>query len=72
MSVIFAIRRGFFFGRVEMRGEQDGMVPVSHGKWLASKIPNVETRFLADDGHPTFSAGRNPAVHAWLTGKMHV
>ncbi len=53
-----------------MHGEQDQFVPFSHGKWLASRIPNVETRFLPDDGHLTLSLRRIPEVHAWLLGKM--
>jgi len=52
-----------------MHGEQDRMVPFSHTKWLASKISNVEARFLPDDGHVTISARRIPEVHAWLLGK---
>jgi pimeloyl-ACP methyl ester carboxylesterase len=52
-----------------MHGEQDQFVPVSHGKWLASRIPNVEARFLADDGHLTLSTRRIPEVHAWLSAK---
>ena len=52
-----------------MHGEQDQFVPFSHGKWLASKIPNVEPWFLPDDGHLTISLRRIPEVHAWLLGK---
>jgi len=53
-----------------MHGEQDQFVPVSHSKWLASKIPKVEARFLPDDGHVTLSTRRIPEVHAWLLSKM--
>ena len=53
-----------------MHGEQDRMIPVSHGKWLANQISTAETRFLPDDGHLSLSARRIPDVHAWLLGKM--
>jgi pimeloyl-ACP methyl ester carboxylesterase len=52
-----------------MHGEQDHFVPVSHSRWLANKIPNVETRFLAGDGHLTLSLSRIPEVHSWLLNK---
>ena len=52
-----------------MHGEQDHFVPVSHSKWLAKKIANVETRFLAGDGHLTLSLRRIPEVHTWLLDK---
>jgi pimeloyl-ACP methyl ester carboxylesterase len=32
-------------------GGQDRLVPVSHGKWLASAIPDVRAHFLPEMGH---------------------
>jgi pimeloyl-ACP methyl ester carboxylesterase len=53
-----------------MHGERDRFVPVSHGKWLAHRIPNVDARFLPNDGHLNLSVRRIPEVHAWLVSKM--
>ena len=53
-----------------VHGERDLFVPVSHSKWLATKIPNVETRFLPEDGHLTLSLRYIPEIHAWLLDKL--
>ncbi len=53
-----------------LHGEQDGFVPVSHGRWLAERIPRIEARFYAEDGHLSLSANRVPEAHAWLVEKM--
>jgi len=68
---------GFELSRIRipvllMHGQQDQFVPVSHSKWLANKIPNAESRFLAEDGHLTISLRRIPEVHAWLLSKMEL
>ena len=68
---------GFELSRIRipvllMHGQQDQFVPVSHSKWLASKIPNAESRFLAEDAHLTLSLRRIPEVHAWLLSKMEL
>lgn len=53
-----------------LHGEQDQMVPVSHGKWLASEIDTAEASILPDDGHLTLKF-RVHEVHSWLLSKMH-
>lgn len=47
---------GFPVGRVSapvllLHGEQDRMVPVAHGRWLAGNCPNARLETFADDGH---------------------
>jgi len=53
-----------------MHGEQDQFVHHSHSEWLADHIPNVDTRFLADEGHITLIVRKIPEVHAWLLDQI--
>lgn len=34
-----------------LHGERDGIVPASHARWLASRIPGAELRLTSNDGH---------------------
>jgi len=50
---------GFDPGRVTVpvaiwHGELDQAVPLSHGKWLASHLPNAHPHLLPDEGHNLF------------------
>jgi pimeloyl-ACP methyl ester carboxylesterase len=49
-----------------LHGEDDRFVPVSHGRWLAARIPGVEARIDAADGHLTLFERRMREVNAWL------
>jgi pimeloyl-ACP methyl ester carboxylesterase len=74
-EIAFTTAWGFELSQIRipvmlMHGEQDLMVPFSHGKWLARTIPNVDARLLADDGHLTLSIHRIPEVHAWLLSNL--
>jgi pimeloyl-ACP methyl ester carboxylesterase len=49
-----------------LHGEDDRFVPVSHGHWLAARIPGVEARIDGADGHLTLFERRMREVNAWL------
>jgi pimeloyl-ACP methyl ester carboxylesterase len=49
-----------------LHGEDDRFVPVSHGHWLTARIPGVEARIDAADGHLTLFERRMREVNAWL------
>jgi len=51
-------------------GDQDRFVPVSHGRWIAERIPNVEAHIEPEQGHLTVYVGRIPLAQSWLAAKF--
>jgi pimeloyl-ACP methyl ester carboxylesterase len=49
-----------------LHGDDDRFVPVSHGHWLAARVPAVEARIDAADGHLTLIERRMREVNDWL------
>jgi len=49
-----------------LHGADDRFVPVSHGRWLAARIPGVEARIAAADGHLTLVERRLRVMNEWL------
>ncbi len=49
-----------------LHGADDRFVPVSHGRWLAARIPAVEARISEADGHLTLIERRLREVNEWL------
>ena len=54
------------------QGVHDLMVPPTHGRWLADRIPNVDARISDDDGHLTLITTRIPETHAWLRAQSSI
>ena len=52
------------------QGEQDLMVPASHGEWLLAHLPGAEGGILPDEGHLTLFLNRIGDVHAWLRERL--
>jgi len=74
-DLAFAKPWGFEVATVETpvllwHGEHDMFVPIAHGRWLATQLPNVDARLSVDDGHLTLVTRRIPEVHAWLVERL--
>ena len=52
------------------QGDQDLMVPRSHGAWLARHVPGADVRISPGDGHLTVVANHFGEVHAWLAAQL--
>ena len=74
-DVAFAHPWGFDVGEIErpvliLHGDDDRFVPVSHGHWLAARIPDAETRIYPGDGHLTLGTNRVREAHEWLLAQL--
>ncbi len=54
---------GFSLDQIEVpvavwHGDQDAMVPLAHGEWLARHIPGAQPHLLAGEGHLTLVSAR--------------
>lgn len=48
------------------QGQHDLMVPSSHGRWLAERLPQADAHFLSEAGHLTLLVNQVPLIHQWL------
>ena len=54
-----------------LHGADDRFVPIAHGRWLAERVPGIESRLTGDeDGHLTLSVVRVEEVHEWLLANI--
>jgi pimeloyl-ACP methyl ester carboxylesterase len=53
-----------------LHGEDDRFVPVAHGHWLADRMPAVQTRIDARDGHLTLLERHLRETHEWLLARQ--
>jgi pimeloyl-ACP methyl ester carboxylesterase len=51
-----------------LHGDADGIVPVAHSRWLASRIATAELRATAGDGHLSVLA-HAPDALAWIAAR---
>lgn len=49
-----------------LHGELDRMIPSSHSRWLAARIPGAELRLTPDDGHISV-LNHGPAAVDWIS-----
>jgi pimeloyl-ACP methyl ester carboxylesterase len=52
-------------------GEQGGLVPTAHARWLADAIPRAELRLFPDDGALSLIFGHAGEIIGWLSTQLH-
>ena len=52
-----------------VHGEQDRMVPSSHSRWLAERVPGAELWLRPDDGHICVLSSAEDTL-AWLAARV--
>ena len=52
-----------------LHGDADRVVPSSHGRWLADRIPSAELWLRPGDGHVSVLAAATDALD-WLLSKV--
>jgi len=66
---------GFDLARIHVpvqvwHGGQDRFVPITHGQWVAARIPNVDAHLERAEGHLTVFLRRVPLAQSWLAAKF--
>ncbi len=51
-------------------GEQGGLVPTAHARWLADAIPGAELRLFADEGALSVIFGHASEIIDWLSTRL--
>ena len=51
-------------------GGQDLFVPVTHGKWVAARVPNADVHIEPNEGHITTFVRGIPAAQSWLAARF--
>ncbi|HEX6683335.1 MAG TPA: alpha/beta hydrolase [Candidatus Limnocylindrales bacterium] len=54
-----------------LHGTADGIIPSSHGEWLAASCPAAQLRLMPGEGHISVLTGAKEAL-GWLRGNAHV
>lgn len=51
-------------------GGQDRFVPVTHGRWVAERIPGCDLHIHEELGHISLIVGLTGEIHAWLADRL--